>query len=196
MLFRSWGELSVNNLKIAIEKCKDISLSKFIYSLGIRHIGQENAKNLSRYFISIKNFMKLCNSDLLINEIKNLDEIDGIGETQIESLVHFFKDKKNSKVVEQLSKILNIQDYIEKKIDSFLSGKNIMFTGGFSTMSRSEAKSLAETLGAKILSSVTKKLDYLVIGLSKPTKNKVDRAKELGVKIIEEKEWLKLSSNN
>ena len=191
-----WGELSVNNLKIAIEKCKDISLSKFIYSLGIRHIGQENAKNLSRYFISIKNFMKLCNSDLLINEIKNLDEIDGIGETQIESLVHFFKDKKNSKVVEQLSKILNIQDYIEKKIDSFFSGKNIMFTGGFSTMSRSEAKSLAETLGAKILSSVTKKLDYLVIGLSKPTKNKVDRAKELGVKIIEEKEWLKLSSNN
>ena len=191
-----WGELSVNNLKIAIEKCKDISLSKFIYSLGIRHIGQENAKNLSRYFISIKNFMKLCNSDLLINEINNLDEIDGIGETQIESLVHFFKDKKNSKVVEQLSKILNIQDYIEKKIDSFLSGKNIMFTGGFSTMSRSEAKSLAETLGAKILSSVTKKLDYLVIGLSKPTKNKVDRAKELGVKIIEEKEWLKLSSNN
>ena len=191
-----WGELSVSNLKTAIDKCKNISLAKFIYSLGIRHIGQENAKNLSRYFISIKNFMKLCNSDLLMNEINNLDEIDGIGETQVESLVHFFKDKKNNKVVEQLSKILNIQDYIEKKIDSFFSGKNIMFTGGFSTMSRSEAKSLAETLGAKILSSVTKKLDYLVIGLSKPTKNKVDKARELGVKIIEEKEWLKLSNNN
>jgi DNA ligase (NAD+) len=71
-----------------------------------------------------------------------------------------------------------------------------MFTGGFSTMSRSEAKSLAETFGAKILSSVTKKLDYLVIGFSKPTKNKVDKAKELGVKIIEEKEWLKLSRNS
>jgi len=191
-----WGELSVNNLKTAIDKSKDISLIKFIYSLGIRHIGLENAKNLSRYFISIKNFLKLCNSDLLMNEINNLNEIDGIGETQIESLVNFFKDKKNNKVVYELSKILNIQDFVEKKIDSFFSGKNIMFTGGFSTMSRSEAKSLAETLGAKILSSVNKKLDYLVIGLPKPTKNKVDKAKELGVKIIEEKEWLKLSRNS
>ena len=191
-----WGELSVSNLKTAIEKSKEISLAKFIYSLGIRHIGQENAKNLSRYFVSMKNFLKLCNPDLLMNEINSLDEIDGIGETQIESLIHFFKDKKNNKVVHELSKILNIQDFIEKKIDSFFSGKNIMFTGGFSTMSRSEAKSLAETFGAKILSSVTKKLDYLVIGLSKPTKNKVDKAKELGVKIIEEKEWLKLSRNS
>jgi len=191
-----WGELSVSNLKTAIEKSKEISLAKFIYSLGIRHIGQENAKNLSRYFVSIKNFLKLCNPDLLMNEINSLDEIDGIGETQVESLIHFFKDKKNNKVVHELSKILNIQDFIEKKIDSFFSGKNIMFTGGFSTMSRSEAKSLAETLGAKILSSVNKKLDYLVIGLSKPTKNKVDKAKELGVKIIEEKEWLKLSRNS
>ena len=191
-----WGELSVSNLKSAIEKSKAISLAKFIYSLGIRHIGQENAKNLSRYFISIRNFLKLCNPDLLMNEINSLDEIDGIGETQVESLVHFFKDKKNNKVVQELSKILNIQDFIEKKIDSFFSGKNIMFTGGFSTMSRSEAKSLAETLGAKILSSVNKKLDYLVTGLSNPTKNKIDKAKELGVKIIEEKEWLKLSRNS
>ena len=191
-----WGELSVSNLKTAIEKSKNISLAKFIYSLGIRHIGQENAKNLSRYFVSIKNFLKLCNPDLLMNEIDSLDEIDGIGETQVESLIHFFKDKKNNKVVHELSKILNIQDFIEKKIDSFFSGKNIMFTGGFSNMSRSEAKSLAETLGAKILSSVNKKLDYLVIGLSKPTKNKVDKAKELGVKIIEEKEWLMLSRNS
>jgi DNA ligase (NAD+) len=191
-----WGELSVSNLKTAIEKSKEISLAKFIYSLGIRHIGQENAKNLSRYFVLMKNFLKLCNPDLLMSEINSLDEIDGIGETQIESLIHFFKDKKNNKVVHELSKILNIQDFIEKKIDSFFSGKNIMFTGGFSTMSRSEAKSLAETFGAKILSSVTKKLDYLVIGSSKPTKNKVDKAKELGVKIIEEKEWLKLSRNS
>lgn len=191
-----WGELSVSNLKTAIEKSKDISLAKFIYSLGIRHIGQENAKNLSSYFVSMKNFIKLCNPDLLMNEINSLDEIDGIGETQIVSLTHFFKDKKNNKVVHELSKILNIQDFIEKKIDSFFSGKNIMFTGSFSTMSRSEAKSLAEILGAKILSSVTKKLDYLVIGLSKPTKNKIDKAKELGVKIIEEKEWLKLSRNS
>ena len=191
-----WGELSVSNLKTAIEKSKEISLAKFIYSLGIRHIGQENAKNLSRYFVSMKNFLKLCNPDLLMSEINSLDEIDGIGETQIESLINFFKYKKNNKVVHELSKILNIQDFIEKKIDSFFSGKNIMFTGGFSTMSRSEAKSLAETFGAKILSSVTKKLDYLVIGSSKPTKNKVDKAKELGVKIIEEKEWLKLSRNS
>ena len=191
-----WGELSVSNLKTAIEKCKNISLAKFIYSLGIRHIGQENAKNLSRYFVSIKNFLKLCEDNLFINEINNLDAIDGIGETQVESLKIFFKDKKNIKIVNELSEILNIEDFIEKKIDSFFSGKNIMFTGGFSSMSRSEAKSLSETLGAKILSSVTKKLDYLIIGSSKPTKNKIDKARELGVKIIEENEWMKLSKNS
>ena len=191
-----WGELSVSNLKTAIEKCKNISLAKFIYSLGIRHIGQENAKNLSRYFVSIKNFLKLCEVNLFINEINNLDAIDGIGETQVESLKIFFKDKKNIKIVNELSEILNIEDFIEKKIDSFFSGKNIMFTGGFSSMSRSEAKSLSETLGAKILSSVTKKLDYLIIGSSKPTKNKIDKARELGVKIIEENEWMKLSKNS
>ena len=191
-----WGELSVSNLKTAIEKSKSISLAKFIYSLGIRHIGQENAKNLARYFVSIKNFLKLCEANLFINEISNLDEIEGIGETQVESLKIFFKDKKNNKIVHELSKILNIEDFVEKKIDSFFSGKNIMFTGGFSAMSRSEAKSLSETLGAKILSSVTKKLDCLIIGSSKPTKNKVDKAKELGVKIIEENEWMKLSKNS
>jgi len=191
-----WGELSVSNLKTAIEKCKNISLAKFIYSLGIRHIGQENAKNLSRYFVSIKNFLKLCEVNLFINEINNLDAIDGIGETQVESLKIFFKDKKNIEIVNELSEILNIEDFIEKKIDSFFSGKNIMFTGGFSSMSRSEAKSLSETLGAKILSSVTKKLDYLIIGSSKPTKNKIDKARELGVKIIEENEWMKLSKNS
>jgi DNA ligase (NAD+) len=191
-----WGELSVSNLKTAIEKCKNISLAKFIYSLGIRHIGQENAKNLSRYFVSIKNFLKLCEVNLFINEINNLDAIDGIGETQVESLKIFFKDKKNIKSVNELSEILNIEDFIEKKIDSFFSGKNIMFTGGFSSMSRSEAKSLSETLGAKILSSVTKKLDYLIIGSSKPTKNKIDKARELGVKIIEENEWMNLSKNS
>ena len=191
-----WGELSVSNLKTAIEKCKNISLAKFIYSLGIRHIGQENAKNLSRYFLSIKNFLKLCKVNIFINEINNLDEIDGIGKTQVESLKIFFKDKKNIKIVNELSEILKIEDFMEKKIDSFFSGKSIMFTGGFSSMSRSEAKSLSETLGAKILSSVTKKLDYLIIGSSKPTKNKIDKAKELGVKIIEENEWMKLSKNS
>jgi DNA ligase (NAD+) len=191
-----WGALSVNNLKIAIENSKTISISKFIYSLGIRHIGQENAKNLSRYFISIKNFLKLTNPDLLINEINNLDEIDGIGETQAESLIQFFKDKKSTKVVLELSAILKIQNYIEKKIDSVFSGKSIMFTGGFSNMSRSEAKSLVETLGGKILSSVSKKLDYLIVGSSKPTKKKIDKALELNVKILKEEEWLKFSGNS
>ena len=138
----------------------------------------------------------MCEANLFINEISNLDEIDGIGETQVESLKIFFKDKKNNKIVHELSKILNIENFIEKKIDSFFSGKNIMFTGGFYAMSRSEAKSLSETLGAKILSSVTKKLDYLIIGSSKPTKSKVDKAKELGIKIIEENEWMKLSKNS
>jgi DNA ligase (NAD+) len=194
-LLEGWGEQSVNNLKSAINKSKNISLSKFIYSIGIRHIGQENAKNLSKYFITIQNFLKLCNQANLSKEIEQLKELDGIGDTQIESLETFFKDKKNNEIILELSKILNIEDFKDSKIDSFFSGKNVMFTGTFSGMGRSEAKTLAENLGANILSTVSKKLNFLIIGSSKPTKNKIEKAKELKIQILEEQDWLKLSKN-
>ena len=124
--------------------------------------------------------------------MKNLDDLDGIGETQIKSVEDFFSNKKNAEIIQKLINSLIIKDY-EKKIKSGkLSNKNIMFTGGFKKMSRSEAKTIAEENGAKILGTVTKKLDYLVIGNSKPTKKKIQIAKDLKINLLTEDKWYDL----
>ncbi len=184
-----WGDLSINNLKKAIEKAKKISLNRFIYSIGIRHIGQENAKILAAFFLSIKEFSKL--SDLKNREkiLNNLNELDGIGETQVESINNFFTNKKNAVITNNLIKQLDITDYSLKSSKGKFSNKKIMFTGGFKNMSRSEAKSIAENNGGKVLGSVSKKLDLLVVGDSKPTKKKINQARDLKIQIISEKEW-------
>ena len=187
-----WGDLSIKNLKEAIIKAKNISLNRFIYSLGIRHIGQENAKILSSFFLSIKKF------ELLFNQIKrkeilnNLGNLDGIGGTQIQSIESFFLDRNNIEVIKSLIEVLKVEDFKNlNKIGKF-SNKNLMFTGGFIKISRSEAKILAEDNGGKVLGTISKKLDILIVGESKPTKKKIDKAKELNIKIINEKDWYKL----
>ena len=186
-----WGELSVSNLKESIEKSRDISLEKFIFSIGIRHIGQENAKIISSYLKSIKNFLKLFDNNNLVSELQNINEIDGIGETQIKTLKNFFTNKKNEHFVFLLSKELRIRNFeIIKK--GIFANKTLMFTGGFEKMSRSESKSVAESQGGKVLGSISKKLNYLIVGNSKPTKNKIEKAKELKVEIISENEWYKI----
>ncbi len=187
-----WGKLSINNLKKAIKDSKNIVLDRFIYSIGIRHIGQENAKILGNFFKNVKQFSELFNNVKRANILKNLSDLDGIGETQVESIGNFFSNDKNSKIVKSLILNLNINDFKKINKKGKLSNKNIMFTGGFEKMGRSEAKSLAENNGAKILGSVSKKLDYLVMGNSKPTKRKIEKAKELKVKIISEKDWYKI----
>ena len=187
-----WGKLSINNLKKAIKDSKNIFLDRFIYSIGIRHIGQENAKILGNFFKNVKKFSELFNNSKRENILKHLSDLDGIGETQVESIGSFFSNDKNSKIVKSLILILNINDFKKINKKGKLSNKNIMFTGGFEKMGRSEAKSLAENHGAKILGSVTKKLDYLVIGNSKPTKRKIEKAKELKVRIILENDWYKI----
>ena len=186
-----WGSLSIDNLKKAILKSKEINLDKFIYSVGIRHIGQENAKTLAGFFISIKEFSKLFNNKERAEILKNLLELDGIGTTQVESLNNFFINIKNTKIVNNLIKELNIKKYSFKNSSGKFSNKRLMFTGGFQNMSRSEAKSIAENNGGKVLGSVSKKLDILIVGDSKPTKKKIDQARELDIKIISEKEWNK-----
>ena len=184
-----WGKLSSDNLKASIEKTKKINLDKFIFSLGIRHIGQENAKILAKFFKSIKNFTKLSDNDDKL--YKELIELDGIGETQINSLKNFFKNNTNKKVFNELVSYLNILDFKLEGKGKFLN-KTFMFTGGMSKMSRSEAKQIVENEGGKVLGSPSKKLNFLVSGDSKPTLKKVNQAKELGVKILSEKEWYKL----
>ena len=151
-------------------------MDKFIFSIGIRHIGQENAKILGSFFVSIKKFTELFDLRLRKDVLSNLVDLDGIGETQIQSLNDFFTNQTNVRIVKDLIKQLNIKDCVMKNINGKFSNKKLMFTGGFQNMSRSEAKTIAENNGGKVLGSISKKLDFLVVGGSKPTKK--DRSSE------------------
>jgi len=187
-----WGDLSINNLKSAIESAKTISLNKFIYSIGIRHIGQENAKILAGFFSSIEKFSNLFDQRKRKEILINLVNLDGIGDTQITSIESFFSNLKNINVVKSLAEVLDIQKFIQLNKKGKFSNKNIMFTGGFQKIGRSEAKSITEQNGGKVLGSINKKLDILVVGDSKPTKSKIEKAKQFKIKIINEKDWYKI----
>ena len=182
-----WGNLSVSNLKYSIDDRKKISLEKFIYSLGIRHIGQENAKLLARHLKSSDSFFKLSKN----RDMSDLVNIDGIGKIQINSIKNFFANKTNLEVLSELQKILKIDNVFEINQNGSLKNKTFMFTGKLNGMSRAEAKSLIEQNSGKIISNVNRKLDYLVIG-EKPTTKKVNNAKDLNVKVITQDEWVKM----
>ena len=186
-----FGSQSVNNLKLAINKSRDITLEKFIFSIGIRHIGQENAKILANYFLNIKNFSKIFdkkNRDLVI---KSLIDLDGVGETQINSIQNFFRNQSNMKAVSELIRVLRITDFKSIKNGKFV-GKTFMLTGGLARMSRPEAKNIIEENGGKILGSPSKKLNYLIVGDSKPTIKKIEKAKQNKVLILTEKAWYEM----
>ncbi len=174
-----WGSQSAENLKNSINKSKKIKLDKFIYSLGIRHIGQENAKIISEFLVDYSGFIKLKDQ----KKIEELSNIDGIGETQISSLKNFFSNKLNLKVISSLSEILVMEKNIIKKKGGVFSNKILMFTGKLNNISRAEAKSIVENNGGKIVSNVSKKLDYLITG-DKPTLKKIKMANDLNVKIL------------
>ena len=182
-----WGKLSVNNLKYSIEEKKKISLERYIFSLGIRHIGLEGAKLISKNIKSIKNFLKIHKD----KNLRDLENLDGIGETQIKSIIKFFSNKTNQKIVNELSSLLKIDDAKENKINGKLKNLTFMLTGKLLNMSRSEAKTLIEQNSGSIISNISKKLDYLIVG-EKPTKRKIDAAKELKTKIINQSEWLQM----
>tara|TARA_B100001248_G_scaffold155549_1_gene117098 strand:- start:8671 stop:10704 length:2034 start_codon:yes stop_codon:yes gene_type:complete len=187
-----WGKLSIENLKNAIKKSSIISLDKFIFSIGIRHIGAENAKILAGFFGSIKEFVKLFKVHDRKKILNNLAELDGIGETQIHSIENFFLNNTNIKITSDLINKLQIKNYSAQNKEGKFSNKKLMFTGGFKKMSRSEAKIVVENNGGKVLGSISKKLDFLVVGGSKPTKRKIDQANKLNIKIIFEEEWNKI----
>ena len=132
-----WGKLSSENLKYSIDQKKNLSLERFIYSLGIRHIGLENAKLLSRHFISLKNFQNLQKK----NNYNDLLNIDGIGETQISSIKSFFENEINVKVLNELSKTLIIKNATNKKKNGLLKDKSFLVTGKLNGISRAEVKS-------------------------------------------------------
>ncbi len=181
-----WGKTSVNNLKKSIEKSKTVSLQKFIYSIGIRHIGIENAKIISDNLKNISNFIKVIKA----NEFDKFLNIDGIGQTQVNSLKNFFSNKLNIKIVVDLNNELRIENKGLSK-NGILKDKSFLFTGRLEGISRAEAKSLVEKNSGITLSSVNKNLDFLVIG-EKPTKKKIEHAKNLGIKIISLEDLKKL----
>ena len=182
-----WGKLSVQNLKYSIDQKKIIQLERFIYSLGIRHIGLENAKLLSRHFISFSKFKNLSKQA----DYEDLLNIDGIGETQVNSINSFFSNEDNIKVLNELEKILLIKDAIQNSDGGLLKNLTFLVTGKLNGVSRAEVKSLIEDNSGKTISSVSKKLNYLIIG-DKPTKKKVDYAKQLKIKVIDQAEFLKM----
>ena len=189
-LIDGWGKQSVANLRYSINEKKNISLEKFIYALGIRHIGIENAKLISNNIKSSNNFLALS----VNKKFKELLNIDGIGETQINSIKKFFLNKTNIKVLSELQMVLKIHDAKKHKNDGPLSQKTFMITGKLKGMSRAEAKSLIEQNSGSMVSTVSKKLNYLIVG-DKPTKKKVDLALTLKVKIINSAELLKMLKN-
>ena len=182
-----WGKLSVENLKYSINEKKRVPLERFIYSLGIRHIGLENAKLISRYFNSFLNFKNLPKK----NNYKDLINIDGIGETQVNSIKYFFSNKINLKILDELEKILTVTNAQIEKKNGPLKNKTFLVTGKLKEISRAEVKSLIENNSGTTVSSVSKKLDYLVIG-EKPTNKKVNNAKQLNIKIINQGQFLKM----
>jgi len=182
-----WGKLSVTNLKFSIEQKKKISLDKFIYSLGIRHIGQENAKIIARHLKTSINFFKLSEEQ----NIENLSNIDGIGSTQIQSIKKFFLNEVNLKVLSDLRINLKIENTILINNEGLLKNKTFMLTGKLNGVSRAEAKALIEQNSGKIISNVNKKLDYLIAG-EKPTTKKIDIAKKLNIKVIDQIKWMEM----
>ena len=187
-----WGELSIDNLKKAIKKSQVIYLDRFIYSIGIRHIGQENAKILASFFSSIKEFIKLFDLKNRKKILDNLVHLDGIGETQIQSIDNFFSNETNTRIIKELINKLNIKNHTAQNKNGKFANKKLMFTGGFKNISRSEAKTIAENNGGKVLGSISNKLDFLVVGDTKPTKRKIEQAKQLNIEIILEKDWNKI----
>ena len=182
-----WGKLSAENLRYSINQKKNISLERFIFALGIRHIGLENAKLLSKYFTSFLNFQNLFKS----NKFDDLLNIDGIGDTQVTSIKSFFANEINVQVLSELGNILAIKDVVVVQKNGLLKSKSFLVTGKLNGISRAEVKSLIEENSGNTVSSVSNKLDYLITG-EKPTKRKVDSAKQLKIKIISQYEFLKM----
>jgi DNA ligase (NAD+) len=178
-----WGNLSYNKLINSINKSKEISLEKFIFSLGIRFLGETNSKLIAKEFKNINYFLKQTQNN------ERLNNIDGLGPKAVKSIIIYFNNKDNLNCVKKLISILNILDFKKPNINNFFSDKNIVFTGNLKYLSREEAKYLAQQKGAKILSSVSKSTDYVIVG-DKPG-SKVKKAIELKITILTEKEWLK-----
>ncbi len=188
--WEGWGRKSVENLFAAIEARRRIPFHRFLYALGIRYVGQVTARLLSRHFHTIERFLALTEGDPEQARAE-LKSIDGIGPKVAESLVNFFREPQNRKIVDALLEQVTVLPEEERAATgSPIAGKTIVFTGTLESMTREEAKARAERLGAKVASSVSSRTDFVVAGPGAGSKRK--KAQELGVRIIDEQAWLAL----
>lgn len=184
-----WGSQSANNLFASIEARRMISLERFIFALGIRHVGETTARLLAKTFGSLGEFRRIMAE---ANALELLNEIDGIGDVVARSIVDFFDEPHNQEVIAALIAQLTVEDYKSEVVASQLSGATVVFTGKLERLTRDEAKSQAERLGAKVAASVSKNTLYLVAGPGAGSKLK--KAEELGVKVLSEDDWFNLVS--
>jgi DNA ligase (NAD+) len=187
-----FGETSVRNLFNAIDARRKITLDRFIYALGIRHVGETTALALARGYGSWKAFhdaaLKIAKDDAEV--AAEMDALDQIGDTVIEAVKAYFGESHNRGVVERLTKQVTILDAEKPKTNTVVAGKTVVFTGALEKMTREEAKAQAERLGAKTAGSVSRKTDYVIAGPG--AGSKLADAKKLGVTVLTEDEWLKL----
>jgi DNA ligase (NAD+) len=178
------ADKSAQNIIDAIEKSKTKPLSKFLYALGIRHVGETTAEDLARQFQRLDDFFRFTEEDLM--------EVEGIGPEVAASVHQFFRDKKNKESIELLKKagVKVIESKVKEK--GKLSGKTFIFTGALKTFGRDEARNMVESLGGMTASSVSKKVDYVVVG--EDPGSKFDKAKKLEIKILSEEEFKKMIS--
>jgi DNA ligase (NAD+) len=187
-----YGETSVRNLFAAVESRRRIALERFIYALGMRHVGETTALALARGYGSWDAFHDACLKVAKDDEetIAEMDALDQIGDTVIKSVAAYFGENHNRGIVERLTKEVTIVDAEKPKSNSAVAGKTVVFTGSLEKMTRDEAKATAERLGAKAAGSVSKKTDYVVAGPG--AGSKLAEAKKHGVAVLTEDEWLKL----
>ncbi|MDB2683087.1 NAD-dependent DNA ligase LigA [Alphaproteobacteria bacterium] len=181
-----WGDLSVQNLFDSIEERRTISLNRFIYALGIRQVGEATAKRLASHYGDLNKLKEAQIEDLL--------SIEDVGPAVAEDITQFMAEAHNREVLEDLQSLIEIEPYKALVAqDSPVSGKIVVFTGALDNLSRQEAKSQAERLGAKVSGSVSKKTDFVIAGADSGSKLK--KAQELDIKILSEQEWIDLVNN-
>ena len=188
-----WGETSAAKLFAAIEARRRVKLDRFIYALGIPHVGEITGRLLARAYGSIEAFrdaMLAAAGDRAGEAYAELDNIEGIGPTVAEAIADFFAEPHNVEVVDELLREVRPEPLEAIDHTSPISGKTVVFTGTLEKMTRPEAKARAERLGAKVAGSVSKKTDYVVAGPGAGSKLK--DAERLGLKVLSEDEWLEL----
>jgi DNA ligase (NAD+) len=187
-----FGELSVRNLFDAIIARRSLPLNRFIYALGIRHIGETNARRLARHFETFEALRRTAQAASEGSDARaEINNIEGIGEVVAEDIADFFAEKHNEEVLDALLKQVTVVPMEAVASTSPVAGRTIVFTGSLERMTRDEAKAMAERLGAKVAASVSKKTDLVVAGPG--AGSKLAKASELGIETISEEDWLKLT---